>query len=147
MGGSTGLLITDAVLNPTRPDRPAYQLPFGSIFLYNTEGSRPLSEFYDLHEKAAQAVTTYNSLKQTNPEKAQEFLEKRASLIGVAPVLNSTLEQLTNMRRMRNFLEQGSEEDLGVSSAERRKMIDELKGYENDSTRYIRELEAEIRKE
>ena len=147
MGGSTGLLITDAVLNPTRPDRPAYQLPFGSIFLYNTEGSRPLSEFYDLHEKTAQAVTTYNSLKQTNPEKAQEFLEKRNTLIQIAPTLNKTLEELTKTRRMRNLLEQGDADELGISGEERRQMIDELKVYENDSTRYIRELEAEIRKE
>jgi hypothetical protein len=145
MAGSTTLLMTDAMLNPTRPDRPMYQMPFASIFLYDTEGGRSKAEFYDLRERSAQAVTTFEDLRLKDPTKAEKFLEENQGLIAVAPKLNSTLEQLSTLRRMRLMIEQGTEEQLGVDSAERRRMLDELKGYENDVTSDIRMLEKELR--
>lgn len=145
MAGSTTLLATDALLNPTRPDRPLYQMPFGSIFLYDTEGGRGKAEFYDLRERSAQAVATFEDLRLKDPNKAEKFLEENQGLIAAAPKLNSTLEQLSTLRRMRLMIEQGTEEQLGVDSAERRRMLDELKGYENDVTSDIRMLEKELR--
>lgn len=145
MAGSTTLLVTDAMLNPTRPDRPLYQMPFGSIFLYDTEGGRNKSEFYDLRERSAQAVTTFEDLRLKDPTKAEKFMEQNQGLIAVAPKLNSTLEQLSTLRRMRLMVEQGSEEQLGVDSAERRRMLDELKGYENEVTSEIRMIEKTVR--
>lgn len=145
MAGSTTLLATDALLNPTRPDRPLYQMPFGSIFLYDTEGGRNKSEFYDLRERSAQAVTTFEDLRLKDPTKAEKFMEENQGLIAVAPKLNSTLEQLSTLRRMRLMVEQGTEEQLGVDSAERRRMLDELKGYENEVTSEIRMIEKAVR--
>lgn len=145
MAGSTTLLATDALLNPSRPDRPLYQMPFGSIFLYDTEGGRNKTQFYDLRERSAQAVTTFEDLRTKDPVKAEKFLEANQGLIAIAPKLNSTLEQLSTIRRMRLMIEQGSEEQLGVGSAERRAMLDELKGYDNDVTADIRMLEKELR--
>lgn len=145
MAGSTTLLATDALLNPTRPDRPLYQMPFGSIFLYDTEGGRNKSEFYDLRERSAQAVTTFEDLRLKDPTKAEKFMEENQGLIAVAPKLNSTLEQLSTLRRMRLMVEQGTEEQLGVDSAERRRMLDELKGYENEVTSEIRMIEKTVR--
>jgi hypothetical protein len=55
MAASTSLMMTDAVLNPTRPDRPLYQLPFASIVRYDTIGGREKAEFYDLREKVIKA--------------------------------------------------------------------------------------------
>lgn len=145
MAGSTTLLVTDALINPTRPDRPLYQMPFTNIFLYDTVGGRAKTEFYDLRERVGQASGTFNALLEKDPEKAANYLEKHQALITAAPVVNTSLEQLALYRRMRNMLEQGSEEALGLDSAERRKMIDELRGYENESLHYVRQLEKQLR--
>jgi hypothetical protein len=144
MVGSTTLLATDAMLNPTRPDRPIYQMPFASIFLYDTIGGRAKNEFYDVQNKAAQAENTFNDLLEKDPAKAEKYLEKNEALINAAPVLNSSLEELSNLRRLRLMVEQGTDEELGMDGAERRKFIDEIRQNENESLRYVRELKKQI---
>lgn len=145
MAGSTTLLATDAILNPTRPDRPLYQMPFGSIFLYDTVGGRNKAEFYDLRERVSQADATYKEMMKRDPDKAMDFFEKNSELIAAAPIINNSLKELTNLRRMRTLLEQGNEEMLGVDSKERREMIDEIREYENESVAYVRQLEKQLR--
>jgi hypothetical protein len=145
MAGSTTLLMTDAMLNPSRPDRPLYQMPFTSIFLYDTVGGRKKAEFYDLRERVGQADATYKDLLKTDPEKAQKFLESKESLIAAAPLINATLRDLSQMRALRTMVEQGSEEMLGMSGEERRELIDEIRGSENELVSYTRELEKMLR--
>jgi hypothetical protein len=145
MAGSTTLLITDAMLNPTRPDRPISQLPFASIFTYDTVGGRAKTEFYDLRERVSQADSTFKDLLKYNPEKAQKFLEENQSLIAMAPLINKSLKDLSETRSVRMVLEQGTDAQLGIDSAERRRLIDELRGYENDSLSYVRGIEKQMR--
>ncbi len=142
--GSTTLLATDAMLNPTRPDRPIYQMPFASIFLYDTIGGRAKNEFYDFQNKAAQAENTFNDIMKTDPEKAVQYLEKNEALISVAPVLNASLEELSNLRRLRLMVEQGSDEMVGMTGEERRKFIDEIRKNENEALSYVRELKKQV---
>ena len=142
---STTLLLTDTILNPTRPDRPIFQLPFTSIFTYDTIGGRQKTEFYDLRERVSQADATFKDLLKYDPAKAEQFLEKNQTLIAMAPVVNKSLKELSEMRSVRMLFEQGTEEQLGVDSAERRRLIDELRGYENDSVSFVRELEKQMR--
>jgi hypothetical protein len=144
MAGSTTLLATDALLNPTRPDRPVYQLPFASIFLYDTVGGRAKNEFYDFQNSAAQAESTFNDLMTKDPEKAVKYLEKNEALISVAPMLNASLEEISNLRRLRTMAEQGSDEMVGMTGEERRKFIDEVRQAENESLHYIRELKKQV---
>ena len=144
MAGSTTLLATDALLNPTRPDRPVYQLPFASIFLYDTIGGRAKNEFYDLQNKASQAENTFNDLLEKDPAKAEKYYERNASLISVAPVLNASLEELSNLRRLRMAAEQGSDEMVGMTGEERRKFIDEVRQNENETLTYVRELKKQL---
>ncbi len=146
MAGSTTLLVTDALVNPTRPDRPLYQLPFASIFLYDTIGGKAKTEFYELREKVGMAVTTYNDLKDKNPEKAEAYGEKNANLLSVAPTINQYLKQLNDLGRLRRLLEQGTEEMLGMTGEERRKEIDEIRKAENEAVSFVREMETELRK-
>ena len=145
MAGSTTLLITDAMLNPSRPDRPLYQMPFTSIFLYDTIGGRKKVEFYDLREKVGQADSTYKDLLKTDPTKAEKYLEKNQSLIAAAPLINATLRDLSQMRALRTMVEQGTEEMLGMTGAERRELIDEIRESENEMLSYTRELEKSLR--
>jgi len=144
MAGSTTLLITDAALNPTRPDRPLYQMPFASLFLYDTIGGRAKNEFYDLQEKVSQVDATYKTLLGRDPEKAQTYLEKNEALISIAPIISNSLEQLSATRKYRTMYEQGTEEMLGMTGAERREAIDEMRKLENEMLSYIRELRKSV---
>ena len=144
LAGSTTLLATDAMLNPTRPDRPLYQMPFASIFLYDTIGGRAKNEFYDFQNKAAQAENTFNDMMKNDPEKAVQYLEKNEALISVAPMLNASLEELSNLRRLRMMAEQGSDEMVGMTGEERRKFIDEVREAENETLGYVRELKKQV---
>jgi hypothetical protein len=145
MAGSTTLLMTDAVLNPTRPDRPLYQMPFASLFMYDTTGGRAKNEFYDLREKVGQADATFKMLEETNPEKAEAYMEKNAALLQAAPLINDILEELAEFRKMRTMYESASNEMLGMTSKQRRDAIDELKKYELQAVSQGRQIEKMIR--
>ena len=145
MAGSTTLLMTDALLNPSRPDRPLYQMPFTSIFLYDTVGGRSKVEFYELREKVGQADSTFKDLLKTDPAKAEKFLEANEALISAAPIINNTLRDLSQMRALRTMVEQGTDEMLGMTSKERRELIDEIRGSENELVSYTRELDKMLR--
>ena len=145
LAGSTTLLMTDAMLNPSRPDRPLYQMPFTSIFLYDTIGGRSKTEFYDLREKVGQADSTFKDLLKTDPAKAEKFLEKNQALISAAPVINKSLRDLSQMRALRTMVEQGTEEMLGMTGKERRELIDEIRASENELVSYTREFEKMLR--
>jgi hypothetical protein len=145
MAGSTTLLMTDALINPTRPDRPLYQMPFASLFVYDTIGGRAKNEFYDLQNKVSQADSTYKSLKQTDVGKAGDYYEKNAELIAVAPILNKSLQQLSKTRKIRERLENTPYEVLNMTGKERREMIDDVRRQENASLQYIRTLDKQVR--
>ena len=148
MAASTSLMMTDAVLNPTRPDRPLYQLPFASIVRYDTIGGREKSEFYDLREKVMKARNAYNDLRTKDPAAADEFAEKNYALIDAAPEVNRLLTELSNLRKERVLYEQGTAEVVGeVSGTERRQLIDELRKEEKSVLSDIRKLKKFIRDE
>jgi hypothetical protein len=148
MAASTSLMMTDAVLNPTRPDRPVYQLPFASIVRYDTIGGREKAEFYDLREKVMKARNGYNALQKTDPVAADEFAEKNYALIDAAPEVNRLLTELSNLRKERVLYEQGTADVVGeMSGTERRQLIDELRTEEKSVLADIRKLKKFIRDE
>lgn len=148
MAGSTSLMMTDAILNPTRPDRPLYQLPFASIVRYDTIGGREKAEFYDLREKVMKARNGYNDLLKKDPAEADAFAEKNYALIDAAPEVNRLLTELSNLRKERVLYEQATAEVVGeLSSAERRNLIDEIRKEEKSVLSDIRKLKKFIRDE
>lgn len=148
MAASTGLMMTDAVLNPTRPDRPLYQLPFASIVRYDTIGGREKAEFYDLREKVMKARNGYNALQKTDPAAADEFAEKNYALIDAAPEVNRLLTELSNLRKERVLYEQGTADVVGeMSGTERRQLIDEIRKEEKSVLSDVRQLKKLIRDE
>jgi hypothetical protein len=145
IAGSSTLLMTDALINPSRPDRPLYQMPFASLFLYNTEGGRAKNEFYDLQNKVSQAEMTFKNMQETAPEKAVDYFDKNAALISVAPILNESLKQLSQTRQLRQQLETTTEALSGMTSKERREAIDNIIKQENASLQYVRMLDKQVR--
>jgi hypothetical protein len=148
MAASTSLMMTDAILNPTRPDRPLYQLPFVNIVRYDTIGGREKAEFYDLREKVMKARNGYNALQKTDPVAAEEFAEKNYALIDAAPEVNRLLTELSNLRKERVLYEQATAEVVGeMSGEERRQLIDEIRKEEKSVLSDIRKLRKFIRDE
>jgi len=145
IAGSSTLLMTDALINPSRPDRPLYQMPFASLFLYNIEGGRAKNEFYDLQNKVSQADMTFKSMQETAPDKAVAYFDKNAALISVAPILNESLKQLSQTRQLRQQLETTTEALSGMTSKERREAIDDIIKQENASLQYVRMLDKQVR--
>jgi hypothetical protein len=113
--------------------------------MYDTTGGRAKNEFYDLQEKVGQADATFKMLEETNPEKAEAYLEKNAALLQAAPIVNDTLRELSEIRQMRNTYSNASNEMLGMTGKERRDAIDELESYERQAVAQVRQIEKMIR--
>ena len=145
IAGSSTLLMTDALINPTRADRPLHQMPFASLFVYDTTGGRAKNEFFDLQEKVGRANSTYQSMKDTNPTKAVEYYAKNEPYILAVPTLNATLKQLTAIRKQRIFYETASPEALNMDGKERRATIDILDKLEIEAVAKIRTLDKDLR--
>jgi hypothetical protein len=148
MAGATTLQMTDALLNPTRADRPVYKLPFASIFTYDKIGNRATSEFYDLEHKVQTAKSTYDALKQKDPEAADAYGDKHAALIELAPKLTPVLKRLNDTRKLIAMLEAGDEAIVGkMTGAQLREEIDALRKDMNESLDFVREVSNNLNKE
>jgi len=127
--------MTDGLINPTRADRPIHKLPFASLFLTDPTGGRAKKEFYDLSNKVSNADATYKYLLKSDPEKAQKYLDQNDILISAAPTLRKQAKALNDLRRQRVIYETSSEAVLGMTSAERREAIDEIRKIEAEYAR------------
>lgn len=127
--GSTASMMLDSMMNPARPDRGLEQLPFLSIGIMAPVGSRTKDDFYEFREKVAAAVAGKNSLKD-DPEKQAKFIEKNYHLLAAAPYVNAKLKMLRTIREQKKIYESGA--DIGMSGAERRDAINELKRIETE---------------
>jgi hypothetical protein len=145
IAGSSTLLVTDALINPSRPDRPLYQMPFASLFVYDTKGGRAKNEFFDLQEKVSRANNTYLSMKDTDPAKADAYYLKNEPYILAVPVLNATLQELSEIRKQRVYYESASPEILNMDGKQRRTRINTLKELDLEAVANIRALDKKLR--
>jgi hypothetical protein len=145
IAGSSTLLMTDALINPSRADRPLYQMPFASLFVYDTTGGRAKNEFFELQDKVSRTNSTYLSMKGTDPDKAEAYYLKNEPYILAVPMLNSTLKELSEIRKQRVYYETASPEILNMDGKERRANIDALKKLDLEAVSHIRELDKTLR--
>jgi hypothetical protein len=145
IAGSSTLLMTDALINPSRPDRPLYQMPFASLFVYDTKGGRAKNEFFDLQEKVGRANSTYLSMKETNPAEAEKYYVKNEPYILAVPMLNATLKELSEIRKQRVYYETAPPEALDMDSKQRRTRINTLKELDIEAVAHIRALDKQLR--
>ena len=145
IAGSSTLLLTDALINPSRADRPLYQMPFASLFVYDTTGGRAKNEFFELQDKVSRTNSTYLSMKTTDPDKAEAYYLKNEPYILAVPMLNSTLKELSEIRKQRVYYETASPEILDMDGKERRANIDALKKLDLEAVSHIRELDKTLR--
>ena len=141
--GASGLLVTDAMMNPARPDRSLAQIPFMSIALVNPAGSRVKDEFYDFRQKITEAVAAKNMLEKENPVKYAEFVQKNYHLLAAAPYVNQKLKVLSELRATKEMFTHMPASSM--SSAEKRKNIDEINKIEKVMLSDMRTMRSAIR--
>ena len=141
--GASGLLMTDAMMNPARPDRSLAQIPFMSIALVNPAGSRVKDEFYDFRQKITEAVAAKNMLEKENPVKYAEFVQKNYHLLAAAPYVNQKLKMLSELRAAKEMFTHMPAS--AMTSAEKRKNIDEINKIEKVMLSDMRTMRSAIR--
>jgi hypothetical protein len=142
--GASGLLMTDAMMNPARPDRSLAQIPFMSIALVNPAGSRVKDEFYDFRQKITEAVAAKNMLQKENPVKYAEFMQKNYHLLAAAPYVNQKLKVLSELRATKEMFTHMPAS--AMTSAEKRKNIDEINKIEKVMLSDMRTMRSAIQK-
>ena len=141
---ASGLLVTDAMLNPARPDRSLAQIPFMSIALVNPAGSRVKDEFYEFRQQITEAVAAKNMLEKENPVKYSEFVQKNYHLLAAAPYVNQKLKVLSELRAAKEMFTHMPA--TSMSSAEKRKSIDEINKIEKMMLSDMRTMRSAIQK-
>jgi len=142
--GASGLLVTDAMMNPARPDRSLAQIPFMSIALVNPAGSRVKDEFYEFRQKITEAVAAKNMLEKENPVKYYEFVQKNYHLLAAAPYVNQKLKMLSELRATKEMFT--NMPAASMTSAEKRKNIDEINRIEKIMLSDMRTMRSAIQK-
>ena len=84
------------------------------------------NEFFELQDKVSRTNSTYLSMKTTDPDKAEAYYLKNEPYILAVPMLNSTLKELSEIRKQRVYYETASPEILNMDGKERRANINAL---------------------
>lgn len=144
----TVLALTDMMFNPTRTDRPIHSSLFAqatgaSALMKDKLGTRFLDDIYDLEMKVEQVYGTFNSLKESNPERAMQFLEDNYSLYSMRDVVKGYMDRIRTI----NQFSMRINKDTSMSGEEKRQLIDELKEYQLQIARDVlrlRKMAADI---
>jgi hypothetical protein len=145
--GSTAAMATmatDSLLNPTRMDRPLHKWALVSNYAYDPIGTRRTSEFYDTREKVGRINNTLNDLAKTDINAAEKFYNENKDELALASAVNSTLNQIEEARAYRKFLD-GKEAAATMTQEERRAQLDEIRKYEVEMVRWLRDAKTQIR--
>ena len=148
MGTAAGLTlsITDAVINPTKTDRPLHQqlvpqLTGASALMKNAVGTRYMDEIYDLEKRTEQVYGTYNRLEKTDPAGADQFVRDNVGMYAIRDSVQSVMNEIRTLNEAAMTIDR----DTSLSSEERRKRMDELRAEQNEIARVVFSLRKEAR--
>ena len=153
-GSAAGAVIsmTDAMINPTRTDRPlhqqfAAQMTGAAAFMNDGVGSRYLSDIYDLEKSVEQVYKSYNAyLEAGEKEKAEELMDKNVGLYAVRGQVQALMEQIRTVNGFARQIDKLADED----PAARRKEINDLRKFQNEIAKdvyVIRKMASDIQQE
>lgn len=125
--GSALLLMTDAVMNPDRLDRPAHQLPLVGMFIPDKVGTRAEREFYEFADKVMPRLRTLQSLEARAPSEAEAYAGKYQSELEAAEAVGAVIQQLGEFNQYERYLRSDEAAKAGMSQEERKAEIDELR--------------------
>lgn len=139
--GTTGgivLSVADMMVNPDRTDRPLHQqlstqLTGASALLKNAVGTRYMDEIYNLERRTEQVNSTYNTMLETQPEKASDFLAANIGMYSIRDAVKSAMDSIRSL----NETAMAIDRDTSMSPEERRAAIDELRAEQNEIARVV----------
>jgi hypothetical protein len=135
----TVLAMTDALMNPTRSDRPmhsmlAAQLTGASAFMKDGVGTRYLDELYNLDRRVEQTYGTYNRMLAADPEKAVAFLQRNIGWYTARPLVRGYMDKVKELNALSIRIDKMPE---GISGQEKRELITELKVAQTELARDV----------
>ena len=147
-GSTTALLttVTDSLLNPTRVDRPLHKWALISNYMYDPTGTRLLTEFYEERDKMGKANNTLNQLAKTDMDRAEKYAIEHQEELAFESAINSTLNQLSQARQYVTFLNSPDGAKEMPDTDQRTKEAEDVKKYEVEMVRWLREAKTEYRK-
>lgn len=147
LGTTAGLTLgmADAMVNPTRTDRPLHkdllaQMSGASTFMKDAIGKRQIDELYTLNEKTSAAEASYKKLVEEDPEKADAYYDENFALIAYSPIIKKKLDELSKLRKEVEMLDKQE----GVPPDERRRQIDEVLMIQNEVAQDVFAIRNEI---
>lgn len=132
----------DAMINPNRVDRPLDRYVGLSAFTYPPVNTQRINEFYDLAKKTNMATATLNQLIERDPARAEEFVREHAEEMELDKAINSTLRQISEIRKYTTALNSTEGAKMIPDSAERLRMMEEAKKMETEYVKWIRQAKA-----
>jgi len=146
LGTTAGLTmaVADQALNSDRADRPLHQIVGATPFAYDPVGTRRSTEFYELREKVVQSQNTLNRLIKQDPARAAEYYERNAERLALYKMVNSTLQQLENSRKYKQWLDTEMAAET-MSSKDRMKTKQEVQAYEQKLVEWVRMAKNEMK--
>lgn len=140
-GSAAGAVIsmTDAMINPTRTDRPLHQ-QFGpqitgaAAFIKDGVGTRYTSDLYDLEKSVEQVYKSYRAYVEAGEnEKAEELIDKNIGLYAIRGQVQGLMEQVRTINAFARKIDKLAEEDPEA----RREEINELRKLQNEIAKEV----------
>jgi len=132
----------DAMINPSRTDRPIDRFVGLSAFTYSPIGTEPINEFYELANKTNRAAATLNQLVQTDPARAEAYVREHAAELEVDKMVNHTLREISKLRQYTTYLNSEPGAQAVPDSAERLRLLEEAKKYEVELVGWVQQVKA-----
>jgi hypothetical protein len=125
-------------------DRPLHKWALVSNYAYDPIGTRRTSEFYETREQVGQLNNTLNELAKTDINAAQQFFEKHSQELALESTVNATLQQIEGARAYRKYLD-SKEAAAEMTQDERKEALDEVRKYEVEMVRWLRDAKTQLR--
>lgn len=141
------LSIGDAIVNPTRTDRPlhqqmAAQLTGASALMKDPVGSRMIDEIYQLEKEVNQVNSTYNRLMEKDPAKVDDYLKRNVGLMSIRPAVTDLMKSIKSLDEEARLIDSTKE----ISGESRRELINQLKAQQNSLAKDVLALRTQARK-
>ena len=136
MSAGIALSVADALVNPTRTDRPLHQqiipqLTGASALMKDPVGNRFLDDIYDLDKKVEQAYNTYKKDEKDDPEKANAYYLRTFGLQSIREEMKGVMNAIREMNAQARAIDKMTD----ISSEERAQLMAELKSQQNELAR------------
>lgn len=145
-GAGLALSMTDAMVNPSRTDRPLHQqltpqLTGASALMKDAVGTRMMDEIYKLERSTEQAYNSMNRLMKNKPEEVDAYVAQNRGMLGIRPAVKAVLDDIRALNEQARLIDK----DTSISSEERRKLINGLRAEQNEIAKIVYSLRKDAR--